>query len=140
MANNEGLGGGEFGPVIYCYSRADAVADGVLIDVSAMAREAGFKWPVAMTAAVWEDCVAWSQDDSARQTPQDEEGRLWDVLCMAAHAIRTAPDAREQQSFVLLRVPRDERTTVAIFVTLKLWVGPGDDGEPVVTVLLPNED
>jgi hypothetical protein len=32
-------------------SRADAIRDGVLIDVSATAREAGFEYPVALTAA-----------------------------------------------------------------------------------------
>ena len=140
MSNEERLSGDGFGPLIYQYSRADAVADGVLIDVSVMAREAGFKWPVAMTAAVWEDCVAWLQDDSARQTPQDEAGRLWDVLFLAAYAIRTAPHTNSQLLFEILRVPRDERTTAAVRVALKLLVGPGDRGEPVVTVLLPSEN
>ena len=40
-----------FGPVISCYSRAQAIEDGVLVDVTNMAREAGFKWPVALTHA-----------------------------------------------------------------------------------------
>ena len=39
--------------VIHRYSRADALRDGVLIDVSATAREAGIVWPVALTAAAW---------------------------------------------------------------------------------------
>jgi hypothetical protein len=39
--------------LIYRYTRADALRDGVLIDVSEVAREAGFKWPVALTAADW---------------------------------------------------------------------------------------
>ena len=38
--------------LIHSYTRAEAIADGVLIDVSATAREAGFKYPVALTAAV----------------------------------------------------------------------------------------
>jgi hypothetical protein len=36
---------------------ADGLRDGVLIDVSAVAREAGFKFPVALTAAAWAKCV-----------------------------------------------------------------------------------
>jgi hypothetical protein len=32
-------------------TRADALRDGVLIDVTATAREAGLRWPVALTAA-----------------------------------------------------------------------------------------
>ena len=39
--------------LIHQYTRADAIRDGALIDVSATAREAGFKFPVALTAAVW---------------------------------------------------------------------------------------
>lgn len=42
-----------FGGVIHSYSRAQAIEDGVLVDVSSMAKEAGFIWPVAVTAAVW---------------------------------------------------------------------------------------
>ena len=42
-----------FGPVISAYTRAQAIADGVLVDVSEMAREAGLKHPTALTATVW---------------------------------------------------------------------------------------
>jgi len=41
-----------FGPVIDAYSRAQAIEDGVLVDVSATAREAGLRYPVALTRAV----------------------------------------------------------------------------------------
>jgi len=40
------------------YSRATALADGALVDVTATAREAGFRVPVALTRAAWERCVA----------------------------------------------------------------------------------
>ena len=43
-----------FGDVIYQYTRAQAIEDGVLIDVSETAREAGITFPTAVTAAVWE--------------------------------------------------------------------------------------
>jgi len=36
--------------LIHRYTRADALRDGVLIDVTATAKEAGFKYPVALTA------------------------------------------------------------------------------------------
>lgn len=54
------------------------------------AQEAGFKLPVALTSAVWADCVAWTDDDSRKKPFQDQPGRLWDVLYMACHAIRTS--------------------------------------------------
>jgi hypothetical protein len=33
--------------LIHRYSRSDAIRDGVLIEVSATAREAGIRWPVS---------------------------------------------------------------------------------------------
>jgi hypothetical protein len=129
-----------FGQVISVYTRAQALADGVLIDAGPMAREAGFRWPVAVTAAAWEDCVAWSECDSDRQTHQDQSGRLWDVLFMAAYAARANAATGSELRFELYRVPRDGRSTEAELTTLKLMVSPGDNAEPVMTILLPNED
>jgi hypothetical protein len=37
--------------IVHRYSRADAIRDGVLIDVSHAAREAGFQYPVTLTRA-----------------------------------------------------------------------------------------
>lgn len=127
-----------FGNLIYTYSRADAIADGTLVDVSKMAREAGFRIPVAMTAAAWADCVAWSDTDSERQTLQDEAGRQWDVLWMASLAALRAQG--ERCLFQLYRVPRGGRATRPRLTSMHLHIGPGDAGEPVITILMPNED
>ena len=129
-----------FGPVIHSYTRAQAIEDGVLVDVSGTAREAGFRFPVALTTAVWEDCVAWTEEDSRRQTYQDTSGRLWDVLWMASCAVRAAKENAQELRFELYRVPRDAKSTEAVLTRLKLMAGPGDDGEPVLTILLPHED
>lgn len=128
-----------FGDVIYAYTRAQALADGYLVDVSKMAKEAGFKISTALTRSVWEDCVAWNDDDNKRQTYQDEDGRLWDVLYMASMAARNSLNS-EQLKYQLYRVPRGGRGKRARLVTLKLHIGPGDHGEPVVTIMQPNED
>jgi len=129
-----------FGKVISTYTRAQAIEDGVLVDPGSMAKEVGFKWPVALTADAWADCVAWTDADSQQQVHQDQSGRLWDVVYMASHAIRTSKDSGDRLLFQLYRVPRDGHSTEAVLVTLKLIVGPGDSGEPVVSILLPNED
>jgi len=42
--------------VIHRYTRAQAIADGVLVDVTAKARTCGFTVPVAMTATLFADC------------------------------------------------------------------------------------
>jgi hypothetical protein len=129
-----------FGEVISVYTRAQALADGVLIDAGPMAREVGFRWPVAITAGAWADCVTWDAADSERQTPQDQSGRLWDVLFMAAYAARANAKGGSELSFELYRVPRDGQATESELTTLKLVVGPGDEGEPVTTIMRPNED
>lgn len=130
-----------FGDVIYAYTRAQAIEDGGLVDVAEMGREAGFRFPVAMTAAVWMDCVEWSDEDSKRQTHQDESGRLWDVLWMGMCAARSAASRNKSQIlFSLYRVPRGGRGVCPRLTQLKLVIGPGDDGEPVITIMLPNED
>lgn len=73
-----------FGPVISQYTRAQAIADGFLVDVSETAREAGIKFPVALTRAVWDKCV----EIPAGVDCQDERGRLWDVVGLLRWAIR----------------------------------------------------
>ena len=128
-----------FGDVIYSYTRAQAIEDGVLVDAGPMAKEVGFKLPVALTSAVWSDCVAWTDSDSRKMPFQDQSGRLYDVLFMAAFAIRTSADSGDRLLYELYRVPRDAYSTEAKPVTLKLIIGPGDQGEPVLTILLPEE-
>ena len=129
-----------FGEVTSTYTRAQAIEDGVLIDAGSMAQDAGFKWPVAVTSAAWADCVAWSEDDNRQQVYQDESGRLWDVLFMASHAIQICSGSGDRLLFQLYRVPVDGQSVTAELTTLKLIVGPGDHGEPVITILLPDED
>ena len=129
-----------FGDVISTYTRAQAIEDGVLIDVSPIAKTAGLEWPVAMTASAWADCVAWSDRDSQAQVYQDQSGRLYDVIFMAFQAISLSRETGDRLLFRLYRVPRDGHSTDAELTTLKLIVGPGDGGEPVITILLIDED
>lgn len=128
-----------FGEPIHTYTREQAIGDGMLVDVSETAKEAGFTIPVAMTRAAWLDCVEWSDTDSKRQTHQDEAGRLWDVLSMALHAARRG-GGRQSLQFQFYRVPRGGRGTRPRLVELVAHIGAGDLGEPVITLLLPGED
>jgi hypothetical protein len=122
-------------PVIHAYSRAQALADGALVDVSELARDAGFKVPVALTTKVWTDCVAW--DQTREVAPQDETGRLWDVLTMAHMTARGRPDA-DRLTFSVLRIGSGHLRPS--LVRLVLVIGPGDQGEPVITIMQPEED
>ena len=125
--------------VISVYTRAQAIADGSLIDISETAREQGFKYPVAMTRAAWSDFVAWTDADNKRKgTVQDEMGRLWDVITMLFWAVRRCNS--DTIRFQVLRVPREGNGRKPRIATLKALVGPGDNSEPVITVMLPEED
>jgi hypothetical protein len=133
----------EFGNIIYTYSRADAMRDGILVAVpSEISREAGITVPVALTRAAWEDCVAWTEVDNARKaTLQDENGRLWDVLWMTRFAIaRHRGQSQSRARVELDRVPREGRAVRPRSVELVAVIGPGDEGEPVLTIMQPDED
>ena len=126
--------------IISCYSRAEALADGALVDVSTLGRQAGFRVPVAVTQAVWLDCIEWSEEDSERVgVPQDQDGRLWDVLWLAWNAARRAGDG-DRSTFKVCRVDRASKEGSSSDVTLCLCIGPGDEGEPVITIMMPDED
>jgi hypothetical protein len=134
------------GVLIFSYTRAQAIADGVLVDVSKLAKEAGFRYPVAVTAAVWAECVTVPDGVAG----QDETGRLWDVLNLLRFAIgskvavpRYALPGQnldgERVDFAV-HVRKDNSEGDPPLVDLYALCGPGDDGEPVVTIMLPNED
>lgn len=123
--------------LIFSYTRAQAIADGVLIDVRERAREAGFRIPVAVTAAAWAACVEWPETEPAIQ---NESGRLWDLVFTAAMAARQAARRGDggRITFALLVVPRGAQ--VPRPTDLALHIGPGDQGEPVITIMEPGED
>ena len=129
-----------FGPVLSTYTRAQAIADGILVDVSKTAREAGFKIPVAITRSVWDRLVALP--DGYRGF-QDESGRLWDVLWMAHYYAVRASNSDRVRMCVLVRdirkdlrdshrPPRRHHPIVAI--------GAGDDGGAAITIMFPEDD
>ncbi|MDE0171901.1 MAG: hypothetical protein OYH76_11795 [Defluviicoccus sp.] len=129
-----------FDPVLDAYTRAQAIEDGILVDVSETAREAGFKIPVALSRSVWERLVALPE---GYRGFQDEAGRLWDVLWMARHYALGAPNSDRVRMCVLVRdirkdlrdsnrPPRRHFPIVAI--------GAGDDARPAITIMWPEDD
>lgn len=119
--------------LIHHYTRADALDDGSLVDVTETAKEAGFRIPVALTWTAWSDCVAWAEEDTECVVYQDESGRLRDLLWMAINAARRNTEASRLE-FKVLRIPRDSRTGQPVSVPLVLDIGPGDQGEAVITI------
>ena len=136
----EGQGEVENWPVIYSYTRSQAIADGFQVEVSKVAQEAGIRIPVFLTRAVYDNYVAVP----AGVTGQDEAGRLCDVVWMLRFAIRKAQQCGPCGS---------HRLPVALYVRnsdshparlIKLIAACGaldiDDPAPAITVMLPDED
>lgn len=123
-----------FEDVIFRYTRAQAIEDGVLIDVTDTARECGFRLPVALSAGAWADCITVHP----KAEGQDEMGRLWDVL----NVLRFAIQGRQGQpsNRVDFKVYIQQSAGHGEDIALYALCGPGDDAEPVITVMLPNED
>ena len=128
-----------FGSYISVYTRAQAIEDGVLVDVSQMAKEAGFLLPVAVTQALWDKYIVWDTQDTERQTYQDTSGRLWDVLFMLRMTAKPLKPLNSSLIYTLRVVPRGGKHRTAKVTRLKAVLSQGDQGEPVLTIMLPEE-
>jgi DNA repair protein RadC len=124
--------------LIYSYTRAQAIADGVLIDVTQMASEAGFRYPTAITADL---DVRLTPNEREQSLGQSYDGRLWDVLFLASFAARQLGQADrggfEVSLFEAEATPphRTHRSTLSLWMV----IGPGDQGEPVITIGFPED-
>ncbi len=120
--------------VIDRYTRAQAIADGVLIDVSNVAKEAGVKYPVAVTARVFNEVIVPPDEMS---TAQDDIGRLWDLLNVLRMECKRAAPGQSRIDFCFLVQDKPESLRRQYLYAI---CGPGDNLEPVITVMLPDED
>ena len=125
-----------FGPVIYSYTRAQAVADGVQVEVTKTANEAGIKFPVFLTRTVFDAYV----EVPPGVTAQDEAGRLWDIVWMLRFAIlRSRPGADRIPVALYVRQSNTKRPQL---IKLIATCGPLDldDPQPAITVMMQDED
>ena len=124
-----------FGEVIYAYTRSQAVADGYQVEVTKTAQEAGIRFPVFLTRAVFDSFVAVTEG----VTGQDEAGRLWDLVWMLRHAIRRSHPGRARVP-VALYVRNDNRAPKLVKLIAACGPLDMDDPQPAITVMLPDED
>lgn len=123
--------------LIYSYSRKQALADGVLVDISELAKECGFKYPVAVTSAIWYEYIEVSYYLS--KMGQSITGRLWDLLnVLRTYVKKTTGTTIYFETIFLLE--ENYNLLVKKKVSLKAVCGPDDDGSPCLTIMLPNED
>lgn len=121
---------------IFKYSRADALRDGVLVDITKYAKEMGFKYPVAVTDSVF---GILNPSDELKDEGQDLIGRIWDLLIILKWQARKLQDkSSDRVNLSPLFVMRKGKSAEPI----DMWChcGPGDNFEPVLTVMLIGED
>jgi hypothetical protein len=116
---------------ISIYTRAEAIEDGVIIDVTATAKQAGFKFPVAITRTVFDRYV----NPEPMPYMNNMQGRLWDVLNVLKYAIKGIGKSDTVHFAVAFRMQAGKRV-----IALKSMVSGGDNAEPVITIMLPEED
>jgi hypothetical protein len=115
--------------IIYSYTREQALQDGVLVDVSSMAKEAGFKHPTAVSAEVWSIISAFPDGYG-----QSVEGRLWDTLFL--FRIAASKQAGQEVHFTIGYQQEGGVQETALWG----WCGPGDTADPVLTIMVEGED
>lgn len=124
-----------FGDPIHTYTRADALNDGTLIDLNIAAPSVcaqHLRMHLACTAAVWN---LFERAVLNERYGNDLNGILHDVLTMWRLAFYRQDDSQSALFNVIITGagPRQRHT-------LKMKVDAGDNGEPVLTLMMPDED
>lgn len=121
--NNDSI----FGDAIFRYTRANAIADGVLVNLSNIETVKGhWKFPFACT-----DTVFGLIERAIEEHNNDLAGIMHDISTMAKAEVRNGSRADVIHFKVFIGLKLQD---------LKLHIGPGDTAEPVMTLMLSHED
>jgi hypothetical protein len=122
--------------LISSYARAQVKEDGVLVDVSAIAKEAGFQYPVFITRDLFDGYI----DPAPQLQHENIASRLWETLTMLASTIKSTKNPGSRLWFtVAYQMYFDGKRSIQN-VKLKSVVKPGFGSTKVITVMLPGED
>ena len=124
-----------FGEVIFSYTRSQAVADGAQVEVSKTAQEAGIRFPLFLTRAVYDAYVTVPPGVAG----QDEAGRLWDLMTMTRFAILRSRPGSDRLP-VALYVRNDNRAPRLVRLIATCGALDIDDPQPAITLMMLGED
>lgn len=134
-----------FGPedVVFRYTRKDAIRDGVLIDLSQgelgiLMKPMGFQHPTAMTDTAFKLYVQVSHE--MHQAGQTESDRLRPILKSLGMAVMARNQKGSRDEILIFSFQATTEESQPTQGRLKAIGGPDDDGNPCVTIMLPNED
>jgi hypothetical protein len=137
-----------FGEPIFVYMRANAIADGILVDVTAGASDGpagmlgGFTVPVAITRSLWIALDIDTREDPgeprwhrlARECGESTRGRAHDVLWLGSRAARRAVGRDRTRYPVLITLEGPDDTLVPKTIRLEMRI----DGDGV-TIGVPED-
>jgi hypothetical protein len=121
-----------FGAPISIYTRAQAIEDGMLVQLPADVRTP-FKYPVAITSSLWAEIVR----GAGKKDAHTRNARIWDVCFMAVMASKfdaSGGKKGEAASDVFYPCLIGRKTH-------NLWcnIGPDDTGAPCFTIGFPGD-
>lgn len=133
--------------LLAAYTRAEAIAHGLLVDVTAEAAPLGFTLPVALTWPAWRACVEWTPASQLGEVRPSQLGRLRAVL---AHCVTTIQQSAACHRFQSAVATDDPGVTFTIDspsgragrphqLALKAVFADSGDGGKAITVMLPDE-
>lgn len=124
-------------PATPAYTRTQALADGLLIDISDDAQGAYFRCPMAVSAPLFYNYCSPPYNLLAHG--QSLSGRIRDMLAHLITAIHANPTARQLTFTVpFVMLPGNQPVPTPVQITARL--DSGDDGTPVITLSLPEDD
>jgi excisionase family DNA binding protein len=110
-------------------TRRDAIDEGDLIEITRMGKDIGITYPLAVSARAAQCMVPYPN------IPQEVvTENLWDTL----HAFKQKAEVTTAEEFEF-QVSLYQNGLVPT-LTFKATVSRGDEGEPVITIMVPDED
>ena len=114
--------------VIDIFSRHEALSDGLLVDLSSVAREVGIRYPLAVTSSAYNQCLRSGELEELG----DERERSLDLV----HQVATLARAGHEEPEIHFEYAGSDAEPVL----LKVRCHSGDFGEPVLTIMQAGED
>lgn len=126
--------------IISTYTRKEAIADGDQVELTGddaqLAREAGWKHPVFLTASITsiiETAVA------AEKFCNDYTGVLWDILFMSALKAKQCQPGENLIAFPVIITGTGQKDDTYLMYA-QVGARDIDEPEPAITIMLPEDN
>jgi hypothetical protein len=120
------------------YSRGTAIQGGLLVDISAEAKDVGLSYPVAVTASLAKNL---QPNEFLSSLGFSFETQIRMLLSIVRESIVPRSEGTDENSadgklivpFVIIKGPLVEESLISVLVVIH----DGDDGKPVMTLMSP---